>query len=33
MIKLGKKEVFLKPIGLVFKDNQDTNIRLPKVAI
>ena len=33
MIKLGKEEVFLKPIGLVFKDNQDTNIRLPKVAI
>ena len=33
MIILGKGEVFLKPIGLTFKDGQDNNIRLPKVAI
>ena len=33
MIRLGKEEVFLKPTGLLFKENQDKNIVLPKVAI
>ena len=33
MIILGKEDVLLKPIGLVFKDDQDTDIILPKVAI
>lgn len=33
MIRLGKSEVFLKPNGLLFKKNQDSNIILPKVAI
>lgn len=28
MIKLGKEEVFLKPIGLVFKNNESDNVKL-----
>ena len=33
MIKYGKEEPFIKPRGIKFKEGQDPNIRLPKVAI
>ena len=33
MIKLGKEEPFIKPTGIRFKEGQDENIKLPKVAI
>ncbi|MBP3255824.1 MAG: nucleoside phosphorylase [Clostridia bacterium] len=33
MIKYGTGEPFIKPTGIRFKEGQDSNIRLPKVAI
>ncbi|MBR2743722.1 MAG: nucleoside phosphorylase [Clostridia bacterium] len=33
MIKIGKGEPFIKPTGIRFKQGQDPNIKLPKVAI
>ena len=33
MIRFGKEEPFIKPKGIKFKEGQDANIRLPKVAI
>ncbi len=33
MIKYGIKEPFIKPKGIKFRDGQDSNIVLPKVAI
>lgn len=33
MIKLGIKEPFIKPKGIKFRENQDPNIKLPKVAL
>lgn len=33
MIRFGKEEPFIKPKGIRFKEGQNPNIRLPKVAI
>ena len=33
MIRFGKGEPFIKPKGIRFREGQDENIRLPKVAI
>ncbi len=33
MIKFDNSEPFIKPRGIKFRDGQDSNIRLPKVAI
>lgn len=33
MIKYGYKEPFIKPKGIKFRENQDEDIKLPKVAI
>ena len=33
MIRFGKEEPFIKPSGIRFKEGQDKNIKLPKIAI
>ena len=33
MIKYDNSEPFIKPHGIKFRENQDPNIRLPKVAV
>lgn len=33
MIRYSNEEGFIKPIGLKFRDGQDKNIKLPKVAV
>ena len=33
MIKYSNEEGFIKPQGLQFREGQDTNIKLPKVAV
>ena len=33
MIRFGTEEPFIKPNGIKFKEGQDENIKLPKVAI
>ena len=33
MIRFGKEEPFIKPTGIKFKSGQDSNIKLPEVAV